>query len=599
MAQLHGPRQVPSRWVQKGAFSDTDSSTKVRLTVSLYRRNALALDTLFWAVSNPMNQTMYGKHLSTEEMRTLVGATKETRTQVEAWLLSSSGKNDVELQWSPHGDAVAVWAPIRIVEALLQTKFYLFTEVATGRRLHRAPGATFIPQSLLSVVEVVSGHGGFPGAERANAHVTGNYQRESAYYSSSSSSTYPASSSSTGGSASSNTGTNGIPNVTPATIYATYNITQFPTMPLANRTSYVQSFFQSQGQYTNETELSMFCQYILAPGLTPLDPSMTPDVIASRCGIREFIGNNSDVSPGTNGESSLDSQYLLSTSALAPTFTYSYLDVDFCGDLLHWAVDVFDETRNGGVYPRVISMSYGSQQAPNYCLGPEVERLSRDIQQMGALGISVLIASGDDGSGEYYNHGSAYNNGILSPSFPASIPYCTAVGATTFVPGTSQQEEMATTQFGSGGGFSYDYGIPLYQSESIREYFHRVKTLPPSNTYNATGRGTPDVAALGEGFHVVTNGTVQIIGGTSASTPTFSGFVTLLNTVRLQQGKSTLGFLNLMFYHHPELFQDVTKGSNDVMGDGNGFQTAVGWDPVTGLGTPNVGAMLAFVAALP
>jgi len=88
------------------------------------------------------------------------------------------------------------------------------------------------------------------------------------------------------------------------------------------------------------------------------------------------------------------------------------------------------------------------------------------------------------------------------------------------------------------------------------------------------------------------------VDGTSCSTPTFSGIVSLLNDLRFTEGKSSLGFLNPLFYQNPTMFNDITSGSNPGCGT-NGFTAAVGWDPVTGLGTPNYTAMAAVIKSLP
>merc|ERR1711982_52707 len=141
---------------------------------------------------------------------------------------------------------------------------------------------------------------------------------------------------------------------------------------------------------------------------------------------------------------------------------YSYPNFDFCADLLTWANDVASES----THPYVVSLSYGPQKI-DFCDSTTRTRLSEDVQKLGAMGVTVVIASGDDGSGGMSRQGS--NNGKLAPSFPASIPYALAVGGTYFQSGTSGPE-MATTQFGSGGGFSYDYDIPSYQSSAVEAY---------------------------------------------------------------------------------------------------------------------------------
>merc|ERR1711874_943617 len=141
---------------------------------------------------------------------------------------------------------------------------------------------------------------------------------------------------------------------------------------------------------------------------------------------------------------------------------YSYPNFDFCSDLLTWADDVAAESQ----HPYVVSLSYGSQKI-DFCDSSTTSRLSEDVQKLGAMGVTVVIASGDDGSGGVSRQGS--NHGKLSPSFPASIPHALAVGATYFESGLSG-EEMATTQFGSGGGFSYDYDMPTYQASAVKAY---------------------------------------------------------------------------------------------------------------------------------
>jgi len=88
------------------------------------------------------------------------------------------------------------------------------------------------------------------------------------------------------------------------------------------------------------------------------------------------------------------------------------------------------------------------------------------------------------------------------------------------------------------------------------------------------------------------------VSGTSCSSPTFAGIVALLNDIRLTAGKSTLGFLNPLFYSNPSVFTDITDGNNPGCGT-NGFYCAQGWDPVTGLGTPNFESLSTLVQSLP
>lgn len=74
--------------------------------------------------------------------------------------------------------------------------------------------------------------------------------------------------------------------------------------------------------------------------------------------------------------------------------------------------------------------------------------------------------------------------------------------------------------------------------------------------------------------------------GTSVSTPVFVGLITRINSFRLNAGKKPVGFINPTLYQHPEVFDDVTVGNNPGCNTA-GFSAVEGWDPITGLGTPN------------
>jgi subtilase family serine protease len=184
----------------------------------------------------------------------------------------------------------------------------------------------------------------------------------------------------------------------------------------------------------------------------------------------------------------------------------------------------------------------------------------------------------------------------LWPSWPASSPYVTAVGATRFTEQIVGNPEMATDQFGSGGGFSQMFNQSAHaqwQIEAVQKYVNHPPNdphYPPAGSFPVHGRATPDVSALGEGYQVFTDGAAQSVGGTSASAPAFAGMVALLNEARMQKGEPAMGFLNPFLYQNADAFKDVTLGTNAIgRGDGPikfGFNCTKGWDPATGLGTP-------------
>jgi len=106
---------------------------------------------------------------------------------------------------------------------------------------------------------------------------------------------------------------------------------------------------------------------------------------------------------------------------------------------------------------------------------------------------------------------------------------------------------------------------------------------------------------------ISSGGGVQSVGGTSASSPIVAGIVTLLNDFVIKATGKPLGFLNPLFYKMavdmPTTFRDITVGDNTCTESGCsprcfGFYCAVGWDPVTGLGTPNYAAQKQYLMRL-
>ena len=288
-----------------------------------------------------------------------------------------------------------------------------------------------------------------------------------------------------------------------------------------------------------------------------------------------------------------------------------------------------------GVYEptNVISISYGSgeEDLPGYYW----KRQCDEILKLGLQGVTVVISSGDYGVGQWAGEGgnadgcAGAQGQIFYPSSQATCPYALAVGATELslttaaaattkksncsatTPAVPKLTERATSRFGSGGGFSNYFDQPSYQSAAVSKYLSEA-TLPfsgytdmgnrnfsaaGSGVYRSTGRGYPDVSAVGDYFLTVLNGEWSLIGGTSLSAPLWASVVTLINEERLAQGKKTVGFVNPTLYQHPEVFNDVLSGSNPGCMT-TGFPAAKGWDPVTGLGSPNFPKLIALFKSL-
>jgi tripeptidyl-peptidase-1 len=227
--------------------------------------------------------------------------------------------------------------------------------------------------------------------------------------------------------------------------------------------------------------------------------------------------------------------------------------------------------------------------------------------KLGLQGVTVLFSSGDNGvaggaagvpmcfdtaTGQFIN---STEGGRFVPDFPATCPYVTSVGATQIRPGASvtQPEIAAETIIFSGGGFSDVFPLPSYQEKAVAEYF--AKNNPPYTAaqYNNSQktRGFPDVSANGAFYVVAIDGVFESVFGTSCASPVFGSVITLINEVRFEQGKGPVGFINPTLYQNPSVLNDITEGNNPGCNT-TGFSAVPGWDPVTGLGTPNFPKML-------
>jgi len=208
-----------------------------------------------------------------------------------------------------------------------------------------------------------------------------------------------------------------------------------------------------------------------------------------------------------------------------------------------------------------------------------------------------LFASGDQGVWGRTGVGATYH-----PDFPAASPYVTAVGGTDFSTKSTIGAESVWSC--GGGGFSDTFAQPAWQTTQVASYLAKAAAagvLPPANLFNATGRAYPDVSALGGQVNpycvAYSGGSFGGVAGTSASCPVVAGIFSQLNNVRLAAGKPALGFLNPLIYSNPQCFQDINDGSQNNCNAGTqGFAATAGWDPATGVGSPNYNCLAKVVA---
>lgn len=221
----------------------------------------------------------------------------------------------------------------------------------------------------------------------------------------------------------------------------------------------------------------------------------------------------------------------------------------------------------------ILSLSWGT---PESSLPASSEQTySQVYAQAASEGITVLAASGDNGA---YSAG----GGQLTVNFPASSPYVTGVGGTSLYAVNNKFQEsgwggtLNGQSYGSGGGYSTVFNTPYWQS---------VKG------YKDTRRGVPDVALDANkytGVYVISGGAQYIVGGTSVATPIWADVVALMEQytgVHLQSVNPILYQIARTSLYNSS-FNQILTGTNGY------YQNTPYWNPVTGLGTPKVAALL-------
>jgi kumamolisin len=218
--------------------------------------------------------------------------------------------------------------------------------------------------------------------------------------------------------------------------------------------------------------------------------------------------------------------------------------------------------------PNVISISWGSPES-NWTQ-QAVQQFDEAFQSATALGITITVAVGDNGSSDGLDDGQPHVD------FPASSPNVLACGGTTLhASETAIDSEVVWNDVddgATGGGVSDDFPLPGYQDNA-------GVPVAVDSSKNA-GRGLPDVAADADpatGYTVRIDGENTVVGGTSAVAPLWAGLI-----ARLNQGLGKpVGFLNPVLYGltpQSGVFRDITSGTNGA------YSAGPGWDACSGLG---------------
>jgi tripeptidyl-peptidase-1 len=560
---LYTSTAPPEGWVLVGPAQDEIVSVKV----ALKQQNLDLLNQEYNARSDPDSE-FYGKWLSIEEILDIVAPSIEDHNKVFDWLEQNQVRV-VSLR-----DALHVEASATSMGRLFQVKMFHMRHLQSGRVVIRAIGQVVIPDSVVPYVQMITGLVDYPQPRGSSFK---NPPEASSVW------------------------------VIPASLRTVYSVPS--DYQISSNSSQCVVEFDNAPAYSPK-DLTQFYTTTATPA------QASPKIV----GPFHF-----GISPA-KVECTLDIQYVTGVGQGAENWYWTVKSW-----MYEFAVGFF----NTPVVPYVNSMSWGYAEADqcqvdgnctSYGFTNEqyVMRTNVEFQKIGLRGVSLLAASGDDGAND--NTNVKCTKPTLMPDFPASSPYVTAVGATQFQTATtsttlapacasmpcatSGTEEAVSYQvagFTSGGGFSNYEPTQSWQQAAVSAYLSSGVQLPPASYFNASGRAYPDVAALGNNFIITSGGSNTQVGGTSAASPTFAAIVAILNDYRFKNGGAALGPLNPLLYkmsaEQPSTFQDITTGNNICTEAGcartcKGYVCAKGWDPVTGLGTPNTQEMISYLQSL-
>jgi len=221
--------------------------------------------------------------------------------------------------------------------------------------------------------------------------------------------------------------------------------------------------------------------------------------------------------------------------------------------------------------PSIVSISWGAPEGESTL--QSLNDYDAACVDAAALGITICAAAGDHGSSDTDPPGKQ-----AKVDFPASSPHVLACGGTHLEAknGAITLETVWNTHDGwaTGGGVSEKFKLPAYQKQA--------RVPKSANPGGKAGRGVPDVAGNGDsetGYRVLVDGVSAVFGGTSAVAPLWAGLIARLN----QAKGARLGFVHAKLYAAA-----ASKGFRDIVqGDNGAYKAKPGWDPCTGLGSPN------------
>jgi tripeptidyl-peptidase-1 len=569
----------PKDWTRVEAVKGSEELT---FHVALKQHNVDLLEVLLMAVSDPRSPR-YGQHATNEEISALVSPPKSDVDFVASWFRSQA--DDVHV--TAYDDALKITSSVNSIAKIFGGVFHWYKHGPSGHKAIRTDdNGISIPEDIQDKIQFITGLVSFPIIQKARKNAVSPVSPDAKYG-------YFA----------------------PSTLRMLYNIPG--DIGNSGQSTQAAIEFSPEGGFV-VSDLQTFAQ-------------QSDEVFHN---FSKIIGPYR----GDGGESQLDVQLLM---VIGNVSAENWFWTIHNGWIYEMAVDIY----NAKERPWVYSISYGWPEidscnsavlrdkcGKNGDSADYVSRANTELMKLGALGLTVITCSQDEGAPSEANSDCSNKTHPVFGIYPGSSPYVTTVSGTTAGPegsmlndqfdvpppicndyacDTSTVETPCTVkntyyQWTTGGGFSEFTPRPSYQDTAVLAYLNNTTLQPPAEFFWPANRGYPDVSAIGARVLTIDQGEVSIEEGTSASTPIIAGIATLLNDVRFQNKKAALGFLNPMLYQmaaaNPTAFKDITKGDN-TCSEGNcckyGYYCGAGWDAVTGLGTPNVQEWIDYVKTLP
>ncbi|KAL1990321.1 hypothetical protein VTN49DRAFT_6160 [Thermomyces lanuginosus] len=564
----------PDGWVKKERAAP---SVPVQFRLNLQQDNLKELEQLALNVATPGHE-LYRKHLKRDEIKELMRPSAATSEKVLAWL-RDEGVPDDRIQ--DDGAWIKFTVPVSTAEKLLNTEFYVFQNQKTGSQLIRTLEYS-VPQDIHSSIKLIqpttrfSNMGpqlkrvvplGKSGEVKAQAceEGTGEVKAQDCWE-----------------------GETCDELIRPDCLKDLYKIGDYVADNNPRNKIGISGYLDQYARYAD------FQKFLERHAPDRLDANFTVELING--------GKNEQNSTVDSTEAALDIDYAVALSYRSPAVFYSTggrgptvpdasqdpnepTNEPYLEQLLY-LLDLPDEE-----LPTVLTTSYGENEQTL----PEsyTDTTCNLFWLLGLRGVSVIFSSGDYGAGIVCKANDGSERVKFDPIFPASCPYVTSVGGTTGI-----ETERAVEY--SSGGFSDRFTRPSYQDEAVQAYLSKLGDKW-KGLYNEGGRAFPDVAAQAENFQIYDQGYFASVSGTSASAPVFAAIISLVNSALLKEGKPPLGFLNPWLYSlKGRGLTDVVEGRSygcpgvEIPWSGQagayvedaGWDTAEGWDPVTGLGTP-------------